>query len=238
MKTEPGIKNYIRIRNIHILINVSESNYYHLENVVGNKMNQVFHIFVTEFNDNKPLIRLIKRYGTSAKIIIHVPYKLSDLKKTIDMDIKNALYNVYNKNDPEEKYKIIVERKNVSFAVNDLNQMMIDVDFDKKMIKLSIRLYEEEFSSYFYKGINMSHHKSGTGAIRTMPQMKFPELFKDKIIKQFKESTPDGILKSFKNDNDIWDYIMGNGEWKVLGVDSGEKTNDNNMKGDKNNGNH
>ena len=32
-------------------------------------------------------------------------------------------------------------------------------------------------------------------------------LFKNEIIKNFRKYTPDGILKGFKDDNDIWDYI-------------------------------
>ena len=42
-----------------------------------------------------------------------------------------------------------------------------------------------------------------------------PELFKDQIIENFKKATPELILKSFKDDNDIWDYINKNGEWSV-----------------------
>ena len=33
-------------------------------------------------------------------------------------------------------------------------------------------------------------------------------------IKEFKESTPAGILKQFKSDDDIWDYLNNQGEWE------------------------
>ena len=40
------------------------------------------------------------------------------------------------------------------------------------------------------------------------------DMEKEKRIKEFKESTPAGILKQFKSDDDIWDYLNNQGEWE------------------------
>ena len=37
---------------------------------------------------------------------------------------------------------------------------------------------------------------------------------REEKIKEFKESTPAGILKQFKSDDDIWDYLNNQGEWE------------------------
>ena len=42
---------------------------------------------------------------------------------------------------------------------------------------------------------------------RSKCNMEYPELFKEEIIERFKNITPDGILKSFKDDEDIWEFV-------------------------------
>jgi hypothetical protein len=37
---------------------------------------------------------------------------------------------------------------------------------------------------------------------------------REEKIKEFKETTPAGILKQFKSDDDIWDYLNNQGEWE------------------------
>jgi len=41
-----------------------------------------------------------------------------------------------------------------------------------------------------------------------------PEMFKDKLIEGFKKECPERILITFKSDDDIWDYIMQQGNWE------------------------
>ena len=36
---------------------------------------------------------------------------------------------------------------------------------------------------------------------------QYPEMFKEEIIERFKNITPAGILKSFKDDEDIWEFV-------------------------------
>lgn len=38
---------------------------------------------------------------------------------------------------------------------------------------------------------------------------------KEEQIKKFKEETPPGILKQFRDDKDIWDYLNCEGEWEA-----------------------
>lgn len=37
---------------------------------------------------------------------------------------------------------------------------------------------------------------------------------REEKIKEFKKTTPAGILKQFKSDDDIWDYLNNQGEWE------------------------
>ena len=37
---------------------------------------------------------------------------------------------------------------------------------------------------------------------------------REEKIREFKETTPAGILKQFKSDDDIWDYLNNQGEWE------------------------
>ncbi len=38
---------------------------------------------------------------------------------------------------------------------------------------------------------------------------------REEKIKEFKATTPAGILKQFKSDDDIWDYLNNQGEWEA-----------------------
>ena len=37
---------------------------------------------------------------------------------------------------------------------------------------------------------------------------------REEKIREFKKTTPAGILKQFKSDDDIWDYLNNQGEWE------------------------
>lgn len=43
-----------------------------------------------------------------------------------------------------------------------------------------------------------------------MVKQRYPELFRDKCIKKFKNKCPKSILEEFEDDNDIWDWMIEN----------------------------
>lgn len=229
-------ENYLRIKNNHIIINpnLTSRNSLYLNLVILDNTiveNQRIHLFISKYDNdvNENVIYILEHFATKCKITIHIPKIVKDLKVVIEEDIKKFkdIHKVEFLN-----CKVFAESKGPSFQIHNkfwrcfndgLNDKIIIV-YDNDGIHVSYSLFDIKYSSYFYK-TTKEHEKPG--AIRSKPQKEHPELFKDLIIKQFKESTPEGILKSFKSDDDIWDYILGNGEWKVVGVDDGSKTNDN-----------
>lgn len=229
-------ENYLRVKNNHIIINpdFSSINKLYLNLVILDNTiveNQRIHLFISKYSKeiNKCIIYILKHFAFSCKITIHIPKNVKDLKVVIEECLKEfkTTHGIEYLN-----CKVFIESKGPSFKIhnkfcgcfNDGLNDEVDIIYGKKGIHINYSLLDAEYSNYFYKGIRGCNKP---GAIRTKPQKEYPELFKDLIIKQFKESTPEGILKSFKSDDDIWDYILGNGEWKVVGIDDGSKTKDN-----------
>jgi hypothetical protein len=62
---------------------------------------------------------------------------------------------------------------------------------------------------------NVVDKENDPGIFETAEMRLNPNMFKDKLIEGFKKSCPPGILKTFKTDDEIWDYIMQQGMWKV-----------------------
>lgn len=230
-------ENYLRIRNNHILINPDMNAVFIklYKNIIisDNTIleNQKIHLFICKYDSkvNESIIYILKHFSAGCKIVIHIPKLTKDLKITLENDIEEFVR--INKIE-YPVCKIITERSGPSFKVhgknwsfvNDSITDIVNIVYSNKGIHISYSIFDVKYSNYTYHELRISKKP---GAVRTKPQRDNPELFKDLIIKQFKEATPDGILKAFKNDNEIWDYILGNGEWKVLGVDNGSKTKDN-----------
>lgn len=191
--------NYIHFKDMHIFNNINDINISIADNF-KDKINQRIHIFITTHQCIDILKSLIK-ICNKAKIFIHVPYHVKDIKKYLDIELEDF-----------PNVKVFLERKGPSFSINEYThgfyyKMMLDVIYNEDEVLMSINLHRTSFQSYF-----ISHCKHG--AIKTNLQKEYPELYRDEIIQNFKDETPKGILKSFKDDNDIWNYIMNNNEWK------------------------
>jgi hypothetical protein len=56
--------------------------------------------------------------------------------------------------------------------------------------------------------------KEDPGIFETEEMRTNPEKFKDQLIDGFKKNCSESMLKSFLNDDDIWDYITQQGIWE------------------------
>lgn len=217
VEIEDSINNYIHFKNMHIIINPLDQNIIHSLESILNKSNQVIHIFLLDFKRINNVESIINLYP-KAKIVIHIPYQVKDIKKYLD---SLNIDTFKNKN-----VKIFVERKGPSFCMAEITKGYY------KKIELVVK-YEDDgvstmisFHNTDYPNNKIVYPGGEGGAIRTFLQRDNPDLFKDEIVKNFKSSCPSGILKSFKNDDEIWDYVMQQGIWKVIGVDTVKSNNE------------
>lgn len=99
----------------------------------------------------------------------------------------------------EKPFQILTERRGVSFGISNTNTL--DVRYLGKSIESAIVLTTDTMNA---AGKDPVDETTGRAI----------DLFKDEIIARFKAVTPLGILKSFTNEEDIWDFVCLSGEWK------------------------
>jgi len=191
--------NYVRSKNMLIMLNPTAEDIKDMEDVI--KQNYRVHIFITspyifteEFN------AAFDNLTDWAKYYIHVPKVIKDLKIIAEDAIRPLREH--------KEIKVILEKKGPLFATPCIRggHFPIKVNYNDNAIEINLRLGVSSYGSYFL---------NNNGAIQTTPMAINPALFKDQIIENFKKATPELILKSFRDDNDIWDYINKNGEWSV-----------------------
>lgn len=197
--------NYIRVANKHIFLNFREENFIDLEEIEGKERQQRIHVFITNHHAiNDCLSDLIKIYSDNTSITIHVPQQVRDLKVVIDDYLSKY----------KKKWKIFVEPNGPIFKAND--NTVFKIHYFDNGIQASL-----SFGAAYYTGYklpqdnNKKRDKNNEGAITSTPMQMHPELFRDQIIKGFKDHCPEGILKAFDTDDKIWEYIMETGEWNV-----------------------
>lgn len=203
---------YVRIKNNHIFIQGDGGTWLDHRDEILSKSNQRIHIFEI---CPLPVLSLfeciINDCPSSHKVIIHIPRFIKDWAAVINHHIH------INLNDSEcckAKWKVITERTATKFVYyeDDMRKSFV-VSFDLDNRNLFIHSHIEHLTYM----IQRAHYKrpGGLRAIMTEPQRKYPYLFKDTIIKQFKRSSPKGILESFTNDEDIWGFILDEFDLKV-----------------------
>lgn len=204
IKSITAWKTYIRIADKHLIFDMSRDNpEWALINAKTLVKNQNYHFFVSSIkqvnNDLKDLVGRAQNYAR--KVIIHIPKSLDDVRVAVKLLLGEEL-----------KYKIVVERFGPVFSLENprMKDWLLRIRYEKGSIATSIDLMSKGIDTLSYHS-GMDHDSPVGNIIRQL----HPAMFKDKIIKQFKSVTPDGILKSFKSDDDIWDYIMQSGEWNV-----------------------
>lgn len=192
------IGTYIRVKNKHLFFGFDKYESKLLSKaLVDPKGTCAIHIFIARLSDinpwlNNSVLWLLDEIDDMSKVVIHVPKKLKDLRKILDKTFEKVT---------DIRFHIISEKVLPSFAIND--RFDLDVVYDGMYINSIVTVTAVP---------TMEVHEDR--AIQNEAQAAEPGLFKSRIIRNFKAITPLSILKSFKNEDDIWDYIIQQGEWK------------------------
>lgn len=194
-------RNYIKNGNINILININTIEELSTKCPVSNQSwlkNQNFHLFITDKDlITEDMRKMVSEISISRKVTIHIPKPIEDIKILIDEMLDGI------------KCVILIEKKGVEFSYYDTNtKSNYDLEFiyEDDKINISFKFIDFYYENYF---INKTYR-----GITNKVMRERPEIFKDKIIKNFKNETPKGILENFDNDEDIWDYILSQGKWE------------------------
>lgn len=155
-----------------------------------------------------------------AKVYIHVPKMCKDLIKVIDQDLN--LYDNYRiVIDNGDGTRITINGESFNgFTVKGPQMLSFEVNRHAVVIKLYIHTLlfdcEGEWTHILSKSFIPKNEYEHEGVFSSVYRKEDPELFKEDIINDFKKATPRGILKSFENDEDIWDYVMMQNSWVSL----------------------
>lgn len=204
-------KNYLRIANTHIFINFTKHNMDYLSMLRPGSIRKI-HIFITNHASiNETLRFLLKRATSDQRILIHIPKSISEL---------NAFLHTFIGEEEEGKYTSIIEKEPFIFG-SELDDFKITIRFNKTELKVQLSpfrtdpfkpsRYGIEFPNYPYNGASEEEQ----GIFENVEMRIDPMKFKDQLITAFKKNCPEGILKSFKTDDEIMEYIMQQGEWAV-----------------------
>lgn len=219
---------YYKLGIQNILFNPDSQDVASLVNNINSR--QKIHIFITNW-DEDALINILTcldcAVSTISKVYIHIPKICSDLKKIIINEIDNKY-----------KYKILIEGNNATkfstergiyrkcrreCIISDVPltsdaTLSIDVQNFNLVAELNMLTFNEGHNGIWKINlVNLPIHKSDfnrEGVFSSKYRTENPDLFRDEIIKDFKRKTPKGIINSFINDDDIWDYIMEKNEWE------------------------
>lgn len=212
MKVFMQYPNYIKIGHTHIFIGFESKNLEYLNTLHKDAVRKI-HVFITEHESvNSSLVSLVDYFGKKSKIIIHIPIyvkELADLvKRFITKDTKS--------------FQCFVEKYDVWFLGGGLisKYYMLVFRYTPKYLKVMPGIPQSH--SWVNTLINFPKYMYGAkrneeGIFESAEERLNPDIFKDKIISAFKTQCPNGILKTFKDDEMIWEYIMKQGEWSIDG---------------------
>lgn len=198
-------EHYVRIGNINILIQPNTDTLELLKTYLGDTGNQVIHIFeLYPVSITNLLSAICASVHQKTKIFIHIPHMLKDFVRLVEPNIDTL----------DRKVKFITERKEIVFKYYEyFYPKYFKISFGKDYWNYYIHIHEE-VKTY---GLSTSQYFiSDDNSIRTKPQRNYPELFKDDIIKNFRKSNPKGIVETFKDNEDIWNFLIENG---VISID-------------------
>ena len=164
------------------------------------KFKKKIHIFITRITDlNEYLIKslcFIANNFENYKVIFHTPYECKDIQKVLVKKIIPELVV-----DHKLKYDTYIEKNGPKFLISEKLGYELVVNYNGDHVQTSINLL------YTYTDALCIDDETWNPA-----RKEYPELFKDELIADFKRYYPQ-FAESFDNDDDIWDYMMGTGEW-------------------------
>lgn len=187
----------IRLNNNFIFLNVGPKEV-RLFNSVSLKREVRVHVFVTSNDDirsgNLDDLIMIFRDNNShprSKFVIHVPW-----------DVRSIMPKLYKEHEctQTKPFKVVMERNGLFFRIPNTD-CILKIDYVDNKIVTSIPIYDKEI-------IEKRDPHNVSEDIK-----KHKEEYKEFYLEFFKATTPLGILKTFKDEDDIWDYIMMQNGW-------------------------
>lgn len=177
---------------------------YHLDEKHGYRI----HIFVQNlFIFDPEIMDIINQIHPNNKIYFHIHKEQKDFVKGL-MHCKMLFPD-----HPNRFVEYDNPKKKITFRIpgyiDDNHCLVVKYEGD------AIRVYLDFYMDTARDGYNI---KPSGGLFQNYVQKKFPELFREELIERFKQHTPSSILKSFYDDQDIWDFITENGEWESKDV--------------------
>lgn len=146
---------------------------------------------------------MVENLHPQAMILIHIPYRFKFLKEMFEEKFE------FDK----KKVQVLPERIFPKFVISShysyVHSTVLNIEYDRNLNCIRARV---EFP--FDCGDIGCMYYDESAPVQNDLQMRNPEKYKDEIISRFKATTPLGILKSFKDEDAIWDFIMVKGEWE------------------------
>lgn len=217
-------KNYISVGNTHIFVNFTRYNLEMMNQSHPDNYKKI-HVFITNHASiNESLKNLVTRYGLDkdikgktckSKVIIHFPHRVTDLR--------NLLVKFFKSHNINSGYKICFDKYPIRFSPGEGAgpTTYLIFEFPRNFMRVRIQygdggrlnLPKIVFPNYPYNVEDAPEEERGI--FENMDMRMDPVKFKEDLVKSFKEKTPSGILKAFKNDDEIFEFIVQEGEWKV-----------------------
>lgn len=221
------VRPYYRASKHHIFIDPVYVNTPHVPELldkIAKKGNQHVHIFISEWYKEANL-RVIEFIGflnrdpaSGLKIYIHVPKMDPQIGNIMDAAI----------NGIRSKVRVIREGRGVSYFASEdiLKGRFYQLTLSYELDGLKVGISTGSYTARSLGGImGNPNPMNSNGPLADEDILNNMDVFKDKIINGFKAACPPGILKGFKDDEDIWTFINGcEMKVKVEGEDDNETT--------------
>lgn len=204
-------KNYVAVDGTHIFINFTRNNLNMLNEINPDTIDKVIIFITNHASINESVKILIERFGKKLlkQIQINLPQPVESLKVLAEkfLGVEDEVYSL------QVVDEVIYFPTEISGVMND-HLISFTPTVDRLIIKINeynVMGVDLNFPQYPYNVVE----EEQDGIFET-PEMRLdPMQFKDILIAKFKEKAPEGILKSFKNDDEIMEYILQSGEWAV-----------------------
>lgn len=199
---------YFRASKHHIFIDpayVNHSEVPELLDKIAKKGNQHVHIFISEhyMGVQKRVLEFIafinRDPAPGTKIFVHVPKGDPITGDMIEKMSKNI----------GAKVKVVKEGRGVSYFASEdiLRKRFYRISLSYEPDGLKVDISTGTYKNSRMHGTNGNPDKKRPDGPITPDMLGNMEQFKEKIIAGFKAACPPGILKGFKDDEDLWAYI-------------------------------
>jgi len=209
VKKYDGVDIY-RVGNKHIILQLSNKTCDYIYKICSSMDNQrihVFEVYPEAVSNRINWVISLGRLNKRNKIIFHFYKSIRDYAKHIALSCSKIGSN--------EGFNYVIDSDKVVFE--SIKNIAQSKGIPRQKYHLEVVYRFDEYHNHLYLDIVTTickleipykvHYYLGEQTFDTIMKSRYPDEFKNEIIKNFKKYTPDGILKGFKDDNDIWDYI-------------------------------